>query len=80
MKSGQIAGAALDVFRTEPLPPDSPIWEAPNVLLSSHNADLCENYSVDAAIRIFDENMEKYLAGAKTNEDMVTPIDLEKGY
>lgn len=80
LKSGKIAGAALDVFRMEPLPPDSPFWEAPNVLLSSHNADLCENYSVDAAIRVFDENMDRYLAGATTNADMATPIDLEKGY
>lgn len=80
LKSGQIAGAALDVFQTEPLPPDSPIWEAPNILLSCHNADLCVNYSADAALRIFEDNMQKFLAGAKTNAEMATPIDCEKGY
>ena len=35
---GQIAGAALDVVATEPLPPDSPLWDAPNLLITPHVA------------------------------------------
>jgi phosphoglycerate dehydrogenase-like enzyme len=35
---GHLAGAYLDVFSKEPLPPASPLWEMPNVLISPHNS------------------------------------------
>jgi phosphoglycerate dehydrogenase-like enzyme len=38
LRSGHLAGAALDVFETEPLPPDSPLRDAPNLVLSPHIA------------------------------------------
>ena len=39
LQQGKLRGAALDVFQTEPLPKDSPLWDMPNVLLSPHSAD-----------------------------------------
>lgn len=38
LRGGRIAGAGLDVYEEEPLPPDHPIWTAPNVLLTPHTA------------------------------------------
>ncbi|XP_022587487.2 uncharacterized protein LOC34619553 [Cyclospora cayetanensis] len=80
LNSSLISGAALDVFQTEPLPASSPLWGAPNLLLSCHNADWCENYSVEASIQLFEDNLIKFLNGAKTNEEMLTPVDCNRGY
>ena len=38
MRSGHLAGAAMDTFRQEPLPADSPLWDLPNIIISPHNA------------------------------------------
>ncbi|MGH3825578.1 MAG: D-2-hydroxyacid dehydrogenase [Pseudonocardiaceae bacterium] len=62
LRQGRLAGAALDVFATEPLPPDSPLWELPGVLLSPHTAGLSlrENERI---VALFSENLRRYLAG-----------------
>jgi len=38
LRSGHLGGAAIDAFKQEPLPPDSPLWDLPNVIVSPHNA------------------------------------------
>ncbi len=38
LRNGQLRGAALDVYETEPLPPDHPLWDCPNVILTPHTA------------------------------------------
>ncbi len=57
-----LAGAALDVFRTEPLPKDSPLWTMPNVLVSGHLAGLFANYD-SSLLDLFTENLRLYLEG-----------------
>lgn len=62
LKSGQIAGAALDVFETEPLPADHPLWDMPNCIITPHTA----GYSTAIAgrhLRTMTENLGRFLAG-----------------
>ncbi|MDI3340613.1 MAG: D-2-hydroxyacid dehydrogenase [Sphaerobacter sp.] len=62
LRSGKIAFAALDVFRTEPLPPDSPLWDLPNVLINPHSASTA--YSENRRITdIFCHNLTCFLDG-----------------
>lgn len=62
LREGRIAGAALDVFRTEPLPADSPLWSLPNVIINPHSASTAD--TEDAKIMdIFCENLRHYLDG-----------------
>ncbi len=60
--SGKLAGAALDVFRQEPLPPESPFWTLPNVIVSPHSAStgLGENARL---VSLFLDNLRRYLDG-----------------
>ncbi|MBQ9325241.1 MAG: D-2-hydroxyacid dehydrogenase [Clostridia bacterium] len=64
MKEGHLAGAALDVFATEPLPPDDPIWETPRVLVTPHcSGNMTLPYTVDTIVRQFLENLERFSQG-----------------
>jgi D-2-hydroxyacid dehydrogenase (NADP+) len=58
----RIAGAALDVFETEPLPPTSLLWSLPNVIVTPHNAALNANND-ERATAIFLENLRRFVAG-----------------
>ena len=62
LQSGRLAGAALDVFEREPLPPESPLWGLPNVLVSPHSASTvaAENARI---VDLFCENLHRYLDG-----------------
>ncbi len=62
LRDGHLAGAALDVFRQEPLPPDSPFWELPSVIINSHSASTAEGENAKIAA-LFCENLRHYLAG-----------------
>ena len=72
LRAGRLAGAVLDVFGEEPLPADSPWWEAPNVIVTPHASG--------HTLRFFDElvleNVRRYLAG----EPLLNPVDPERGY
>jgi phosphoglycerate dehydrogenase-like enzyme len=62
LQSGKIGLAALDVFRTEPLPADSPLWDLPNVLINPHSASTADTEPSKITDR-FIENLGYYLAG-----------------
>ncbi len=62
LQEHQLAGAALDVTETEPLPTTSPLWAAPNLILTPHIAGKSEA-STASATTILIENLGHYLAG-----------------
>jgi phosphoglycerate dehydrogenase-like enzyme len=75
LRNGGIAGAALDVFAEEPLPPQSPFWNAPNCLVSPHmSGDFAEFESVMADQ--FIANWTRYVAG----EPLVNVVDKRLGF
>lgn len=64
LKSGHLAGAALDVMRTEPLPTDSPLWDVPNLLITPHVAGFFHlPANLDATVDLTLDNLRRYAAG-----------------
>ena len=62
LRSKKFAGAALDVFEHEPLPPDHPLWDFKNVIITTHQGGFCDTY-VDLAMPILEHNMRCFLQG-----------------
>ena len=62
LESGHLGGAALDVFATEPLPADSPLWSMPNVLVSPHSASTSDRENARLT-DLFCDNLQRFLAG-----------------
>jgi phosphoglycerate dehydrogenase-like enzyme len=73
LRSGRVRGAALEVFATEPLPPDSPLWELDNVILSPHTAaqSIRENERI---VELFADNLRRYLAGEELRSRIRTDL------
>jgi D-2-hydroxyacid dehydrogenase (NADP+) len=62
LQTGHLGAAALDVFATEPLPAESPLWEMDNVIITPHSSG--STPSADArAVEVFIENLEHLVAG-----------------
>lgn len=62
LKSGKLGAAALDVFSQEPLPADSPLWDAPNLLITPHAAGGTQR-EAEYIMDIFNENLERFIKG-----------------
>ncbi len=62
LEAGEIAGAALDVYMQEPLPPDSPLWKAKNLQVFPHQGGYSEGYE-DRAMPVIEANMRKFFKG-----------------
>jgi phosphoglycerate dehydrogenase-like enzyme len=60
LRSGHLGAAVLDVTREEPLPADSPIWDAPNLRLSPHSSASLDHY-VESVFELFADNLGRYL-------------------
>jgi phosphoglycerate dehydrogenase-like enzyme len=75
LKQGRLAGAALDVFETEPLPNDNPLWGLSNVLVSPHSASTVDSEN-SRIVDIFIDNLGRFLAGKR----LVNEFSREHGY
>jgi phosphoglycerate dehydrogenase-like enzyme len=75
LREGWIAGAALDVFQPEPLPPESELWGLENVILTPHISGGTPRY-MERAVELFCENLRRYLA----SEPLRNVVDPARGY
>ncbi|MBL8672715.1 MAG: D-2-hydroxyacid dehydrogenase [Alphaproteobacteria bacterium] len=65
LRKGELRGAVLDVFSPEPLPPDAPIWDAPNMIMTPHVSSDDEERYGDRTLDLVLDNAERLLAGKK---------------
>lgn len=70
LRSGQLGAAALDVFVTEPLPADHPLWDEPNVIVTPHSAGTTV-LSRRRAVDMFGENLRRYVAGEPLRNEVL---------
>jgi phosphoglycerate dehydrogenase-like enzyme len=76
LRSGRLSGAALDVTAVEPLPPESPLWEMPNVIITPHSSGRSQEANADRRTDIFCDNLRRFLAG----EPLRNAVDRQAGY
>jgi phosphoglycerate dehydrogenase-like enzyme len=75
LQERRIAGAGLDVFTEEPLPPANPLWKMPGVIISPHIGGMSVYYN-RRALDLFSENLKRYLTGAP----LLNRFDWKRGY
>ena len=75
LRERRIAGAALDVFDTEPLPPSSPLWALDNVILTPHVSNSSPRVR-DRTLSLALENLRRF----KANEPLLNVVDKQAGY
>jgi phosphoglycerate dehydrogenase-like enzyme len=75
LSAGSIGGAVLDVFRDEPLPPDSPLYDTPNLIITPHTS-WASDQVVRRSFELFVGNLRRFVAG----EPLDNLVDLDAGY
>ncbi|CAA9553251.1 MAG: D-3-phosphoglycerate dehydrogenase, partial [uncultured Thermomicrobiales bacterium] len=75
LREGRIAGAGLDVTEPEPLPPDSALWDLPNVIITGHTAASTPRHW-ERGIELLVDNVRRFLAG----EELRNTVDTKAGY
>lgn len=75
LTDGRVAGAALDVFATEPLPQDNPLWTLPSVVVTPHIAGMRTDYE-DRLLDIFCDNLERFAQ----DQPLLNLVDPARGY
>ena len=77
LNSRRLAGAALDVMVPEPLPPDHPLWNARNLILTPHvSGNMTLGYTCDVNVEMFCRDLANYAAG----RPLVNLVDRTLGY
>ena len=75
LRDGRIGGAVLDTFRDEPLPPSSPFYDLPNVIVTPHTS-WSSGRVLDRSVELFCDNLRRYAAG----EPLLNVVDPTAGY
>ena len=75
LRSGAIAGAALDVFDAEPLPSAHPFWSLPNLVLTPHISGYTARY-FEKVVALFEDNLARYVSG----QPLRNVVDKQLGY
>ncbi|HEX3427925.1 MAG TPA: D-2-hydroxyacid dehydrogenase [Candidatus Limnocylindrales bacterium] len=75
LRDGRIGGAVLDAFRDEPLPPTSPFYDLPNVIVTPHTS-WSSGRVLDRSVELFSDNLRRYAAG----EPLLNVVDPTAGY
>ena len=77
LRAGKIRAAALDVFEKEPIPQDDPIWECPNLLITTHvSGNMSLPWTVEENLKLFLEDLDNYVNG----RPLARLIDRSVGY
>jgi D-2-hydroxyacid dehydrogenase (NADP+) len=75
LRQHKIGGAALDVFDQEPLPPESPLWDLEDLLITPHTAGISEKMWERHYV-LFSDNLRRYLSG----QPLLGLVDKRSGY
>ncbi|WP_419904451.1 D-2-hydroxyacid dehydrogenase [Kiloniella sp.] len=75
LEAKSIRGAALDVFATEPLPKEHPLWGYENVIITPHCSSVYKNWDLKS-VSLFSQNLKRY----RSSEPLINIVNPERGY